>query len=92
MWTCVIELQVCFSSFQSGELNAADLDPLLVYEMELRINERLAEDQEPLFFKQQTTSSKTIKIVVLRISGPRMLMGNRLFTIVQMTNRMRLFL
>lgn len=35
---------------------------------------------------------KTIKIAAPKISGPRMLMVSRLFTIVQMTNRMRLFL
>ena len=45
-----IELDHLIEQCQSGELNAADLDPLLVYEMELRINERLAEDQEPLMF------------------------------------------
>ena len=36
---------------QSGELNAAWIWILsLVYEMELRTNERLAEDEEPLMF------------------------------------------
>ncbi|KXT83182.1 hypothetical protein ACVRXQ_06565 [Streptococcus panodentis] len=44
------ELDQLIEQCQNGQVLITDLDPLLVYELELRVNERLAENQEPLMF------------------------------------------